>query len=126
MPTLDFNILGNKVSTTTATKDLAVVSEYNSYVQKIENICKLQKGEIPSAMNLGSDYYSFIFNPSSNKKLLETNLENYIKSGIKEITNVKVTVAYSNETKVILNVLFSLLDNTDQQAAACTIEVNFQ
>lgn len=126
MPTLDFNILGNKVSTTTATKDIAVVSEYNSYVQKIENICKLQKGEIPSAMSLGSDYYSFIFNPSSNKKLLENNLENYIKSGIKEITNVKVTVAYSNETKVILNILFSLLDNTDQQSAACTIEVNLQ
>lgn len=124
MATKDLNILGSKVSTTSSKKDIAVVTNYNSYVQKIENICRLQKGEVPSAMNLGSDYYAFIFNPKTNQRLLETNLANYIKAAVYELDNIDVTVAYYDDEKIILNITFSLSNGINQQNAACTIEVS--
>ena len=52
MGTKDLNILGTKVITANNKKDISLVNGYNSYVQKIENICRTQKGEIPSAVNL--------------------------------------------------------------------------
>lgn len=126
MATKDFNILGLKVTTANNKKDIGTVSSYNSYVQKIEHICKLQKGEIPSDMNLGSDYYSLIFNPGGNKPLLQKNIENYIKVGIREITEVNVLVAYYDETKLLLNISFKIGNGIDEQKSACQIEVPLQ
>lgn len=126
MATKDLNILGLKVTTANNKKDIAMVSNYNSYVQKIEHICKLQKGEIPSDMNLGSDYYSFIFNPGANKPLLQNNLQNYIKVGIREISEVLVTIGYYDETKILLNVTFTIGNGVNQQKSACKIEVPLQ
>lgn len=124
MPTKDLNILGLKVTTPTNQKSLSIVTGYNSYVQKIEHICKTQKGELPSDMNLGSDYFTFLFDPAGNKNFLQTNLENYIQAAIYEIRNVKVLVSSFTETKIYLIVNFSLADSIKEQLSSCTVEVD--
>ena len=102
----DFNILGYKIDTTNSKKDLSLVTGFNSYIQKIEHICKTQKGELPSDSSLGSNYYAFLFDPVGNKNVLEINLQAYIKAAIYDLTRVKVTVVYSDENKVILTMKF--------------------
>lgn len=124
MATKDLNILGLKVTTLNSKKDLSLVSGYNSYVQKIENICKTNKGELPSNINLGSDYYTFIFNPVGNKEIVETNLESYIKTAIYDLTNVSVNVITFTMSKIVLNVGFSVKTGLTKQNLSCTIEVN--
>jgi hypothetical protein len=124
MPTKDLNILGLKVATPTNQKSLSIVTGYNSYVQKIEHICKTQKGELPSDMNLGSDYFNFLFDPAGNKNFLQTNLENYIQAAVYEIRNVKVLVSSFTQTKIYLIVNFSLADSIKEQISSCTVEVD--
>lgn len=124
MPTKDLNILGLKVTTPTNQKSLSIVTGYNSYVQKIEHICKTQKGELPSDMNLGSDYFTFLFDPAGNKNFLQTNLENYIQAAVYEIRNVKVLVSSFTQTKIYLIVNFSLADSIKEQISSCTVEVD--
>jgi hypothetical protein len=124
MPTKDLNILGLKVTTPTNQKSLSIVTGYNSYVQKIEHICKTQKGELPSDMNLGSDYFNFLFDPAGNKNFLQTNLENYIQAAVYEIRNVKVLVSSFTQTKIYLIVNFSLTDSIKEQISSCTVEVD--
>jgi hypothetical protein len=124
MPTKDLNILGLKVTTPTNQKSLSIVTGYNSYVQKIEHICKTQKGELPSDMNLGSDYFNFLFDPAGNKNFLQTNLENYIQAAVYEIRNVKVLVSSFTQTKIYLIVNFSLADSIKEQISSCTVEVD--
>lgn len=124
MPTKDLNILGLKVTTPTNQKSLSIVTGYNSYVQKIEHICKTQKGELPSDMNLGSDYFTFLFDPAGNKNFLQTNLENYIQAAVYEIRNVKVLVSSFTQTKIYLIVNFSLADSIKEQLSSCTVEVD--
>lgn len=124
MPTKDLNILGLKVTTPTNQKSLSIVTGYNSYVQKIEHICKTQKGELPSDMNLGSDYFNFLFDPAGNKNFLQTNLENYIQAAVYEIRNVKVLVSSFTQTKIYLIVNFSLTDSIKEQVSSCTVEVD--
>lgn len=122
----DFNILGYKINTTNSKKDLSLVTGFNSYIQKIEHICKTQKGELPSDSSLGSDYYAFLFDPVGNKNVLEINLQAYLKASIYDLTRVKVTVVYSDETKVLLNVKFGLRNFTKSQDAECLVEVPLQ
>jgi hypothetical protein len=124
MPTKDLNILGLKVTTSTNQKSLSIVTGYNSYVQKIEHICKTQKGELPSDMNLGSNYYNFIFDPAGNKNFLQTNLENYIQAAVYDLRNVKVLVSSFTQTKIYLIVNFSLADSIQDQTSSCTVEVD--
>jgi len=124
MATKDLNILGLKVTTPTNQKSLSIVTGYNSYVQKIEHICKTQKGELPSDMNLGSNYFNFIFDPAGNKNFLQTNLENYIQAAVYEIRNVKVLVSSFTESKIYLIVNFSLADSVKEQTSSCTVEVD--
>lgn len=124
MPTKDLNILGLKVTTPTNQKSLSIVTGYNSYVQKIEHICKTQKGELPSDMSLGSDYFNFLFDPAGNKNFLQTNLENYIQAAIYEIRNVKVLVSSFTESKIYLIINFSLADSIKEQTSSCTVEVD--
>jgi hypothetical protein len=124
MSTKDLNILGLKVTTANSKKDLSLVTGYNSYVQKIENICKTNKGELPSNINLGSDYYTFIFNPVGNKQIIETNLEAYIKNAIYDLTNIVVKVASFTTSQIILNISFSVKTGLTKQQLACTIEVD--
>jgi hypothetical protein len=122
----DFNILGYKVSTVASKKDIGVVSGYNSIVQKIENVCKTQKGELPSSPYLGSNYYNLIFDPVSNKSFTETDLENYIEDAIKEINNVKTFISYIDDTKIIVDIAFEKSEYLKQQKMKCTIEVPLQ
>lgn len=124
MPTKDLNILGLKVTTPTNQKSLSIVTGYNSYVQKIEHICKTQKGELPSDMNLGSDYFTFLFDPAGNKNFLQTNLENYIQAAVYEIRNIKVLVSSFTQSKIYLIVNFSLSDSIQDQTSSCTVEVD--
>jgi hypothetical protein len=124
MPTKDLNILGLKVTTSTNQKSLSIVTGYNSYVQKIEHICKTQKGELPSDMNLGSDYFNFLFDPAGNKNFLQTNLENYIQAAVYEIRNIKVLVSSFTQSKIYLIVNFSLSDSIQNQTSSCTVEVD--
>jgi hypothetical protein len=124
MPTKDLNILGLKVTTSTNQKSLSIVTGYNSYVQKIEHICKTQKGELPSDMNLGSDYFNFLFDPAGNKNFLQTNLENYIQAAVYEIRNIKVLVSSFTQSKIYLIVNFSLSDSIQDQTSSCTVEVD--
>lgn len=119
----DFNILGLKVDTSNNKKDITFVTDINSYVQKIENICRLQKGEIPSSSGLGTSYYAFIFDPYSNKNTLESEIANSILAGIKDILSAKVKVVYYDDTKVILNVTFSLGYQFNNSKTTCKIEV---
>lgn len=120
----DFNILGLKIDSTNNKKDISFVSDINSYVQKIENICRLQKGEIPSTSYLGTNYYSFIFDPQSNKNGLEQEIANSIKSAIKDISKTKVKIIYYDDIKIIMNVTFSLKYQNENNETTCKIEVD--
>lgn len=120
----DFNILGLKIDTTNNKKDIAFVTDINSYVQKIENICRLQKGEIVSSTGLGTSYYSFVFDPYSNKNTLENEIANSILAGIRDIAAAKVKVVYYDDTKITLNVTFSLNYEKSTNKRTCKIEVD--
>lgn len=119
----DFNILGLKIDTSNNKKDISFVSDINSYVQKIENICRLQKGEIVSSMGLGTNYYAFIFDPYSNRNTLENEIGNSIVAGIKDISNASVKVVSYDDTKITLNVTFSLNYQNTKNKTTCKIEV---
>jgi hypothetical protein len=119
----DFNILGFKVSTGATKKDISLVTGYNSYIQKIEHICKTQKGELPSDSSLGSNYYAFIFDPVGNKDVLQLNLAAFLKAAIKDLSTVKATVIYSDTKKFIVNIKFTLKNFTQNQTTECLVEV---
>lgn len=124
MNSKDFNILGLKIDSSNQKKDISFVTDINSYVQKIENVCRLQKGEIPSSINLGVDYYAFIFDPYSNKSTVEDNVSVGIRSGIKDIKQAKTNLVYYNDEKLTLDVTFSLSYTTPQKTTTCRIEVD--
>jgi hypothetical protein len=84
----DFNILGLKINTGSSKKDIAYVTGYNSYVQKIEHICKTQKGEIPYSRSLGIEYYDLKFNSVVGKNVMQLKIQNNVKIDvIKNSTN---------------------------------------
>ena len=90
MQNTDFSILLEKIPTTNSTTDIAMVSGYNSIVQKISHLFNTNKGELTSDTNFGSDYYVYIFDPVSNKSLLENTLSHYIQASIQGVTSVTV------------------------------------
>jgi len=120
----DFNILGLKVDSLNNKKDISFVTDINSYVQKIENICRLQKGEIPSTSSLGINYYSFIFDPTSNKSVIEDNIASSLKSSIKDIKVTSVNIIYSDDKKIIMNVSFIPAFKLQKTSTTCKIEVD--
>ena len=124
MNSKDFNILGLKIDSSNQKKDISFVTDINSYVQKIENICRLEKGEIPSSIDLGVDYYAFIFDPISNKSTVEDNVAVAVRSGIKEIKQAKASVLYYDDSKIIFDVTFSLNYRIPDKTTTCRIEVD--
>jgi hypothetical protein len=120
----DFNILGLKITSSNQKKDISFVTDINSYVQKIENICRLEKGEIPSSIDLGVDYYAFIFDPISNKSTVEDNIAVAVRSGIKDIKQAKASVVYYDDSKIIFDVTFSLNYRVPNKTTTCRIEVD--
>lgn len=119
----DLNILGLKINSANNKQDISFVTDINSYVQKIENICRLQRGEIPSSSNLGIDYYSFIFDPVSYKAGLEDEISIAVQSGIKDISNVRTKIIYYDDQIIILNVTFTTGNKLEKTKTTCKIEV---
>lgn len=124
MATKDFNILGRKVSSTNNKKDISFVTGYNSYVQKIENVCRLQKNEIPSSVYMGVDYYVFLFNPVSNKNIMEQAIENSIVNAIYDIQNVNVEITDYTDSTVTMKVTFTPSKLINKNPTTCQIEVS--
>lgn len=120
----DFNILGLVVDTSNNKKDISFVSDINSYVQKIENICRMQRGEIPSSSELGIDYYSFIFDPISYKTTTENNISIAIQAGIKDVRKVKTKITYYDSELIVLEVTFTAGNKFEKTTTTCKIEVD--
>lgn len=120
----DFSILFEKVTTSSGTKDLALVRGSNAYAQYIENILKTQKGEIISNMSLGSDYYNYIFEGTANRGSIETALASYISASIKNIFNVRVTLKVATESYFEFIINYDISDGINKISNASTfIEV---
>jgi phage baseplate assembly protein W len=120
----DFSILLEKVNVTATKKDIGMVSGFNAYAQYIENVCKTQKGELVSNMNLGSNYFSFIFDGQANTGTLENAMAAYIQSAIPALSNVKVTVQYASDTLFQFLINYSVTNGINSQSKASTfIEV---
>lgn len=123
----DFSILLEKVSTTSSYKDLAVVSGFNAYSQYISAICKTQKGELVSNMDLGSDYFKYIFNGQANTGALEISMAAYIYAAIPALANVQVQITYMSDTIIKFLVTYLISDGINTQNKASTyIEVQLQ
>jgi phage baseplate assembly protein W len=120
----DFSILLEKVNVTATKKDIGMVSGFNAYAQYIENVCKTQKGELVSNMNLGSNYFSFIFDGQANTGTLENAMAAYIQSAVPALSNVKVTVQYASDTLFQFLINYSVTNGINSQSKASTfIEV---
>jgi hypothetical protein len=77
-----------------------------------------------SDINLGSDYFSYIFDGQANIGLLENNMAAYINSAIPSLTNVKVNVQYASDTVFQFLIYFSTSDGIIKQSNTSTfIEV---
>ena len=123
----DFSILLEKVSTISSNKDLGLVSGFNAYSQYITSICKTQKGELVSNMDLGSDYFNYIFNGQANLGVLETTLAGYIYAAIPELANVQVQILYMTDRVIKFLVTYLITDGINTQNKASTyVEVQLQ
>ena len=125
MQNTDFSILLEKIPTTNSTTDIAMVSGYNSIVQKISHLFNTNKGELTSDTNFGSDYYVYIFDPVSNKSLLENTLSHYIQASIQGVTSVTVELSSYTQNLLQFQVKFGYFDGIKLQSNIyCNIEVN--
>lgn len=120
----DFNILGLKINTGASKKDISYVSGYNSYVQKIEHICKTQKGEVPYSRNLGIEYYDLKFNSVVGKNIMQLKIQNNIKNLVKEFDLVTAKTQYTTNEFLILDVDFELKKQLNKQKLKCQIRIN--
>jgi hypothetical protein len=122
----DFSILLEKVETARTKKDIGIVTGFNAISQYIEHIMKTQKGELISNMNMGSDYFSYIFG-TNDPGLLELNLASYIQASIPKISDVNVRLLTQEEDQLSFEVNFSIFDGIKvQRNASCFIEVNLE
>ena len=125
MQTRDFSILFEKIPTTASTTDIAMVSGYNSIVQKITHLFNTNKGELPSDQNFGSNYYVYLFDPVSYKSTLEKNMAYYIEASIQGVTNVLVQLSYYSQSSLQFKITFSYFDGLKLQSNIyCSIEVS--
>ena len=123
MQNTDFSILLEKIPTTNSTTDIAMVSGYN--VQKISHLFNTNKGELTSDKNFGSDYYVYMFDPVSNKEVLENTMSHYIQASIQGVTDVTVELFSYTQTLLQFKVKFGYFDGIKLQGNIyCNIEVN--
>lgn len=120
--TKDFNILLEKVNTTSKLKDFGMVSDFNMYVQQIENVCKTQKGENIDR-NFGANLFTYLFDRQNKKFLIESSVSSAIMSSIPSIPSAKVSMVYSDDTVMRFQINFTIFDGVKTQNSACTIEV---
>lgn len=120
----DFSILLEPIQTSSSKKDISIVTGFNAITQYIENVMKTQKGELVSDMNLGSDYFSYIFG-SPDKGILEAQLAAYIEAAIPKLKNIKVNLIYFSEDQLQFEIRYSIFNIgiNSQKDASCFIEV---
>jgi len=124
MRTKDFSILLEKVSTANSKKDLAFVSGTNSIVQQIENVLKTNKGENVSNMSFGANIKDYTYDVAVNRQIITSTLRSVIKSSIRKIFDVSVTVNYYSDTVIIFDIQFSTeISLTSQNKSSCQIEI---
>ena len=125
MQNTDFSILLEKIPSTNINTDIAMVSGYNSIVQKISHLFNTNKGELTSDKNFGSDYYVYMFDPVSNKSVLENTMSHYIQASIQGVTDVTVELFSYTQTLLQFKVKFGYFDGIKLQSNIyCNIEVN--
>lgn len=125
MQTRDFSILFEKIPTTSSTTDIAMVSGYNSIVQKITHLFNTNKGELVSDQNFGSNYFVYLFDPVSNKTTLESTMGHYIEASIQGVMNVVVQLYYYSQSSLQFKISFSYFDGLKLQSNIyCSIEVS--
>jgi hypothetical protein len=125
MQNTDFSILLEKIPSTNSNTDIAMVSGYNSIVQKISHLFNTNKGELTSDKNFGSYYYVYIFDPISNKSLLENTMSHYIQASIQGVTDVTVELFSYTQSLLQFKVKFGYFDGLKLQSNIyCNIEVN--
>jgi len=124
MKTKDFSILLEKVSTANSKKDLAFVSGTNSIVQQIENVLRTNKGENVSNMSFGANIKDYTYDVAVNRQIITSTLRSVIKSSIRKIFDVSVTVNYYSDTAIIFDIQFSTeISLTSQNKSSCQIEI---
>ena len=124
MKTKDFSILLEKVSTANSKKDLAFVSGTNSIVQQIENVLRTNKGENVSNMSFGANIRDYTYDVAVNRQIITSTLRSVIKSSIRKIFDVSVTVNYYSDTVIIFDIQFSTeISLTRQNKSSCQIEI---
>ena len=124
MKTKDFSILLEKVTTANAKKDIAFVEGTNSIVQQIENVLKTNKGENVSNISFGANIRDYAYDVAVNRQLVTSTLRSEIKSSIRKIFDVSVSINYYSETVIIFNIQFSTeLSLNRQNKSSCQIEI---
>ena len=124
MKTKDFSILLEKVTTANAKKDIAFVEGTNSIVQQIENVLKTNKGENVSNISFGANIKDYAYDVAVNRQLVTSTLRSAIKSSIRKIFDVSVSINYYSETVIIFNIQFSTeLSLNRQNKSSCQIEI---
>lgn len=120
----DFSITLQRISSQTGKKDVGIVTGFNAISQYIEHICKTQKGELTSDVNLGSEYFNYIFSGNSDKDVMEVILAADIAAKLQNITNVKVKLFSMTETLIQFEIFYSLTNQLNKQTnSSCFIEV---
>jgi len=120
----DFSITFQKIKTSTDKKDVSIVTGFNAIAQYIEHICKTQKGELPDNMNLGSDYFNYIFDGHADLGIMEIKLAADILAMIPGLNDVKVNVITFTDNILVFEVYYSFNDGINkQQKSSCFIEV---
>lgn len=124
MRTKDFSILLEKVSTANAKKDLAYVDGTNSIVQQIENVLRTNKGENISNMSFGANIRDYTYDVAVNRQIITSTLRSVIKSSIRKIFDVSVSVNYYSDTVIIFDIQFSTeISLNSQNKSSCQIEI---
>lgn len=125
MQNTDFSILLEKIPSINSNTDIAMVTGYNSIVQKISHLFNTNKGELTSDKNFGSDYYVYMFDPVSNQSVLENTLSHYIQASIQGVTDVNVELFSYTQSLLQFKVKFGYFDGLKLQSNIyCNIEVN--
>ena len=121
----DFSILLEKINVSGPKKDIGTVSGFNAYAQYIEVVLKTQKGELLSSMNLGSNYFDYIFNGQANLPALQASLAGSIQAAIPKLYNISVYTTYASQDSFQFKVTYSITDGISTQTDATTfVEVN--
>tara|TARA_R110000868_G_scaffold139430_3_gene354221 strand:+ start:4682 stop:5059 length:378 start_codon:yes stop_codon:yes gene_type:complete len=120
--TKDFDILLQKVTTNAKLKDFGMVSNFNMYVQQIENVCNTQQGEHLNH-NFGCNLFTYLFDRQANKHVIEVLVASAIQAAIPSMTDVVTTLVYSDDNLIRFNINFYIRDGLKTQNGICTIEV---